>query len=335
MASPDKIKQLSALVDRLASIDPETLSRRADVGKNFAFEDTATFACVRDFFLTLRPAALASLPDELVDTVFGPTQAMQQRAEQISRYEASPPNAQNERELLTRSFRAAFLDCVQKWAPILTLFRQLSIDSLVDEAKKHLALVTAISDDAAAKRGEFERELAAFRVEKESLLEPLRLDSLERAVAEQSSFFRTQAKAHDESAESWLAVTVALASALVLIGVWLAAYPSTIDQHAGLANAFLAIAPRLLAAAAGLYLLTLSSRNYRAHRHNAVIYRHREKAISTFEYFRNAGSAKETKDALLLQAASVAFSIQPTGYLPSEPETPPHSIIVEALAKLK
>ena len=68
-------------------------------------------------------------------------------------------------------------------------------------------------------------------------------------------------------------------------------------------------------------MLLWSSRNYKAHRHNNVINRHRANALSTFKVF--VDSSKDdiaTKNALLLKSAEAIFSPAITGYLTKEPD---------------
>jgi hypothetical protein len=62
-------------------------------------------------------------------------------------------------------------------------------------------------------------------------------------------------------------------------------------------------------------------KSYRAYRHNAVVNRHRQNALATFEAFAKAASDAETKNAVLLQATQCIFSPQQTGYVSGEPET--------------
>ena len=61
-------------------------------------------------------------------------------------------------------------------------------------------------------------------------------------------------------------------------------------------------------------------KTYRAYRHNAVVNRHRQNALATFQTFAKAAVDQATKDAVLLQATQCIFSQQPTGYIQTEPE---------------
>jgi len=65
-----------------------------------------------------------------------------------------------------------------------------------------------------------------------------------------------------------------------------------------------------------------AGKTYRAHRHNAVVNRHRQNALTTFQTFAQAASEEQTKNAVLLQATQCIFSPQQTGYIQSDNDTP-------------
>ncbi|HUO14726.1 MAG TPA: hypothetical protein VMX38_07050 [Verrucomicrobiae bacterium] len=75
-----------------------------------------------------------------------------------------------------------------------------------------------------------------------------------------------------------------------------------------------------------------SGRIYRAHRHNYVVNKHRQNALSTFEAFAKATEGDNaTKNAVLLQATQCIFSPQTTGYLPQEKEPEGSTQILEVI----
>ena len=80
------------------------------------------------------------------------------------------------------------------------------------------------------------------------------------------------------------------------------------------------------------YGLSITNRNYKAHKHNAVMNKHRQNALSTFETFSSAASADDqTKNAVLLETTHSIFSNQQTGYLKSEGDSESNSKIIEII----
>jgi DNA phosphorothioation-dependent restriction protein DptG len=74
-----------------------------------------------------------------------------------------------------------------------------------------------------------------------------------------------------------------------------------------------------------------AAKNYRAHKHNETVNRHRQNALRTFETFAAATEDKTTKDAVLLQTTKAIFEPQTSGYLTGEAEKVPSGAVVEVL----
>ena len=88
---------------------------------------------------------------------------------------------------------------------------------------------------------------------------------------------------------------------------------------------------RLLVLSVIFFGIAWSASNFKSHKHNEVINRHRQNALRTFETFVKATEEKETKDAVLLAATKSIFEGQSSGYLSSEHDQVPSSTIIEIL----
>jgi hypothetical protein len=171
------------------------------------------------------------------------------------------------------------------------------------------------------------------------------LDAIRKAagatgVGAQSKTFGEQATGHGGNAAKWLRATGVLTAVTALYAGFLAFPPSwmipsdfysyTSDwTHLAMPFAGRAIFGSLL-----LWSIAWSARQYRAHRHNEVVNRHRQTALQTFDAFVNAAEGDEdTKNAVLVQTTQAIFAGQATGYLPEEPEPSPHTTILEILRK--
>jgi hypothetical protein len=71
---------------------------------------------------------------------------------------------------------------------------------------------------------------------------------------------------------------------------------------------------KILIISSGFYGLSICMKNYRAHKHNEVLNRHRHNALTTFETFTKSTDDPQTKNAVLLEATRSIFSNQNTGY---------------------
>jgi hypothetical protein len=62
------------------------------------------------------------------------------------------------------------------------------------------------------------------------------------------------------------------------------------------------------------YALVLCSRTFLAHTHNAIVNRHRQNALLTFQALVNAAKEESKKDIILTHASACMFSPQETGF---------------------
>jgi hypothetical protein len=153
----------------------------------------------------------------------------------------------------------------------------------------------------------------------------------EVGIVQHETFFRSEANGHKKMATIWLVATSLLAVATGLVGWFnysrtLAVLQSAISATptaTALGNTGITI--QLTIAKLIMFSILFSAvlwagRIYRAHRHNYVINKHRQNALSTFEAFVKATEDTPTKNAVLLQATQCIFGPQTTGYLPQEKE---------------
>lgn len=76
-------------------------------------------------------------------------------------------------------------------------------------------------------------------------------------------------------------------------------------------------------------LLFICVRSFSACRHNMIVNRHRENALSTFKLFSEAAQDPDTRNAVLMEATKAVFAQAPSGYLKAANETNPSTHIVE------
>ena len=64
-------------------------------------------------------------------------------------------------------------------------------------------------------------------------------------------------------------------------------------------------------------MLFLCARNFLSHKHNAIVNKHRQNALLTFNALVDAAKSEDRRDVVLTYAASCIFSPQDTGYAKS------------------
>lgn len=95
---------------------------------------------------------------------------------------------------------------------------------------------------------------------------------------------------------------------------------------------------RLVLISIGLIILTWSIQSYKAARHNEMINSHRAAAVSTFTAFANSTTDQKTKELIILNATTLIYSPQGSGYQDSEKNSQSQSNLadlIKALSKFK
>ena len=197
----------------------------------------------------------------------------------------------------------------------------LSIDSLVVEAddavqkirNEAASIAATITKEAGAKtdyaRGQMDAlvVLAKNAVDRITALEPT------AAVGAHQKRFAAIAMQHQDDAGAWLKATGGAAAVILIVAIIVAFWwPVDADK---VYPAIGALASRAVLLSVLYYGAVVCLKNYRAHRHLAVVNQMRANSLGTFQAFTKAAGADETtKNAVLLAATSAIFSQTATGY---------------------
>ena len=156
---------------------------------------------------------------------------------------------------------------------------------------------------------------AAKRIsELESELEE-KIENIKPEIERQARFFSDEAAGHKRQAGYWLAATILSLVALGCTGYWTLLNP--IDFGDNISLIAQAIFGRAIIFGALGSAIFMCARNYRSHRHNAVVNKHRENALKTYQAFlKEADEFKDpaTKAIVLDYAAKCIYAPQETGY---------------------
>ena len=134
---------------------------------------------------------------------------------------------------------------------------------------------------------------------------------VDETVGQQAEHFKVLAEKHEKSACCWCVATIAAAVLLAGFAVE-SIFLSDLDVvknypiQAGISKVLVFT---VLGSA-----LFFCARNYGAHRHNAVVNRHRENALRTFRVLAATTHSAENRDIVLNQAAQCIFGPRDSGY---------------------
>src|SRR5712692_4026139 len=154
-------------------------------------------------------------------------------------------------------------------------------------------------------------------------------------VAQHASYFMDEVADHRRVSFLWLISTAFFGAAAAGYSLWSFHLGTIFSAEGSVAwwPHVTYLTSRLIVLSVIFFGIGWSAKNYRAHKHNEIVNRHRQNALRTFETFAVATSDAATKDAVLLAATKSIFEAQSSGYLAGEYEKVPSGTVIEVLKK--
>lgn len=165
------------------------------------------------------------------------------------------------------------------------------------------------------------------KAELDSIVQVARDTAAQAAVSHHAQEFGKIAQEHIDASRQWLKASIGLiftTIAVALLSLFLLPPLGALNEPATIQR----LITKIIVASILYYAAIWAAKNYKTHRHLAVVSLHRQSALKTFEAFVKASSSDEqTKNAVLLEATRCIFAPSNTGYLGSEEENPSSRII--------
>jgi hypothetical protein len=311
-ADPERTKALENATQslrRMQSFDPKSLPRTDELGSAINFSDAIEPATrLIDLYNQLPAEVLEQLPVAVLNKIKQQADSDFNLFQQILDFEAGTPKS--ERDSRIQQVHNAYDPAFQVLHPYISYSVRKSTDfsRLEREAR---GLIQDITDRASA----LQTDLSERKSDADKVLEAVRKVAEEQGVSQQAIYFKNEADKHAGEATTWLRATVALTAVVALYAIctlFLHKLPGLVPTNAYDA-AQLAVSKILIFLTLSFFLL-LASRNFVAHRHNAVVNRHRQNALATYGALVKAAGQEANRDVVLAKAADCIFSAQPTGF---------------------
>lgn len=149
------------------------------------------------------------------------------------------------------------------------------------------------------------------------------------AVKRYATVFENESKYHGKQSNIWLGVTILILSLTAFIGIKLIDWLEFVPDNS-FANIQFTIT-KVIILIVFFYAISICTKNFRAHKHNSILNKHRQNSLQTFEAFIAASNDEQTKNAVLLQTTQTIFSNQQTGYSTGENDGEMPSKIIEII----
>ncbi len=317
-------------VSRLQQFDPASLSREGELGLELNFAEVVPAASrLIGLYNQISLSVLDDLPMQQLNSLKEQANADFNRLEQILKFSSKQGgDVYSARNSLIQTIENTYQQSFNVLHPLIGYSTSKSADfkRLETEAR---AMLQTIEDRA----NELTIKLQEDKKASEQILEDIRKVAAEQGVSQQAIYFRDAAQEHETKAGDWLKQTRRIAWVLGLYAVltlFLHKIPFIAPTDA-LQTAQLAISKVLIFGVLS-YMLYLSTKNYLAHKHNAVINRHRQNALMTYQALADAAKDMANREVILTHASACIFAPQSTGYSGGQgPEGPAAKSVVELL----
>ncbi len=303
------LDEATASLERMQTFDPDTLIREAELGSKKNFRNVVEPAKrLIALYARLSPLALQDFPDEKLNEIKNRANSDYQLFTQIQQFD--PDSTTVQRDQLIANIAQAYGPTFNTLHPLVaySLHRSADFQRLDGEAR---ATLQGVRDSAA----ELTRDLEESKTEARRILEEVRAAAAEQGVSQQAYYFKDTADAHTLDAETWRSRVIRLAwltGLFAILSLLLHKLPY-LKPEGGYDAVQIAVSKVLIFGVLS-YMLYLSARNFLSHKHNAIVNRHRQQALQTYQALVSAAGDGANRDIVLTHAAACIFGPQNTGY---------------------
>ncbi len=330
--SPDEEAKLKNLKENLAVLlhrSPEELIQEDRLGSELCFRTgVPQFQKALFLFSSLSEADLSQVPSSMLTNIDNAIKEATSVFSSIMDFSPDTSNPRHARDTLINTVTQKYEEWFKTISPIIAFCIREGTDFQAIQAKANdiLHQIEDLQINA-------EETSASLLKSTEETLEKVRQAAAEVGVSQHATHFKEEASDYTKTAQKWLRATAISAIITLLWG--LLAFQIMMPQidSSPLTNGQFFQA--LISRGSVLLLLFMAliwfSKNYASAKHNYVINKHRQNALSTFETFAKAAgdSDIQTKNAVLLQATQCIFSPQATGYSNKSYDSDPPTKIIE------
>ena len=289
MASDASLTTTIDVLKDLQNFDPKTLSRDADLGLLMNFSNAVEYAeAIVDMYKKIPVAALSDFTDSQLNVIQDQAAEDLNLFDHILKFDSTSPNSANT--------RASILARIKERRDIL-------FEHLWQYVAYGVARITTIE------------QINKLKTDGESVLEKIKSTAAELGVSQRATYFKDEVNTQEDSAQRWLLCASISAITLVFFAIFsLFLHKFDLIRPANTTEMLQLMTSKVLIFSVLGYILILAAKNYTAHKHNAVVNRHRQNALLTYRSLSAAADDAGTQDIVLAHAASCIFSPQETGF---------------------
>ncbi|HZH52321.1 MAG TPA: hypothetical protein VEZ16_10630 [Microvirga sp.] len=301
-------------LERVQTFNTGQLPRERALGEAFAFAEAVEPAeRIKRLFQQIPIQYLNEFPDRPLTSIREHADSFYSILQQILDFTPQQADPVNARQNLINSLKSQYEGYFAHLAPHIAYASSRVHDFSAMEREARAAM-QSVQDRANDLTAELERQQS----EAQRILDEVRQVAAEQGVSQQAVYFKEEADRHQSEAETWQLYTICTATGLglfAILSLFIHEIPILTPDNTYKALQ-LTLSKFLIFAVIG-YMLVLCARNFLSHKHNAIVNKHRQNALLTFNALSDAARGEDKRDIVLTYAASCIFSPQDTGYTKS------------------
>lgn len=314
MDNSQLVESILTKTKRLTDFNVAEYIRLESLGEKYGFiEVDNLFQQIKLLSSKLLQSDLVGIPRRKLDSINDHVDRLSNTLKNIKEFD--PDKLKNgDKATLINNLDDAYFDYFQSVLPIIA-YNVLSSDYISNVQTSTQKLLSEIEK----KKAEISDKSEEFSNNADNILKSLKDTAAESGVTRHSKIFADEATDHKRWANIWFwgILVYLITTGIVIYLIW--DVTPTI-QNSNLYQIVQYSLLKVVIFSILYYLLIFIMKNYNAHRHNFIVNKHKQNALSTFETFVGSTTSTEIKDAVLLQTTQSIFSNQISGYLKNESE---------------
>lgn len=286
------------------------------------------------FFNKLVYGDYSMFSDHQLELIATPLGAITNEYENISKYNLDSSDFKNMYDKIIKNYITIYED-------IITQASQIVVISILQNGyiNNDLSQTLKNANDEFSRINHYKKQTKeAYEViynnknESNDLLDSLKIALDNIAIVKYNSLFEKESNKNRIASYWWLGTIWLLIATLVSFAFYIIYDKSfSTDTH----SLIEVISTRIIIISSLFVGLSLSIKNYNAHRHNQTINKHRQNALNTFETFvKSAKGDIQIEQAILLEVTRTIFGNQATGFTSNEHDIDSTSRVVEIIKNI-
>ncbi len=332
MATPDERTQKSEAVkkglEEISKIDPNNLSRKSELSRDINFDDAVPhFTIMLDLVKQLNDRDISRLSTPQLNKISEALNRIILLINKVNEFSLNQNTPADVCNGIINDVKNAYDNVMEPLTLPLAFTATQSTDyaKIEREAKGYHLTMKEESEKLA-------KYIEECRYEAESALSAVKEQAAEAGVSTNAQIFLQNSETHKDDATRWLKTTISVTAITFIAAVGFLII-SFYHKPTGLPESIQYVVSKIIVLSTLSFGIFWSAKNYRAHKHNETLNKHRANALMTFRAFVEGSSDEKIKDIILLQASQAAFSSRPTGYDAGEKEGQSVNPIFEIIGK--